>query len=163
MPHKYLLNEFEDYARSAAKAESFMGYVSERIHRHIPRYNWVGFYLMDPGDSGTLVLGPYSGSFTPNPRMSFNQGLCGATASTGLITVADNVAADSRYLQASDLVKSQIAAPVTVFRRTVAVFNVESYFLSSFQPAQERHFVESCTRIVGRCLERIAAANYVNA
>jgi hypothetical protein len=61
------------------------------------------------------------------------------------------------------MVKSQIAAPVTVFRRTVAVFNVESYFLSSFQPAQERQFVESCTRIVGRTLERIAAANYVNA
>src|SRR5215831_3437143 len=163
MPHKYLLNEFEDFARSAAKAESLMGYVSERIHRHIPRYNWVGFYLVDPGDSGTLVLGPYSGSFTPNPRMSFNQGLCGATASTGRVTVADNVAQDPRYVEAFDMVKSQISAPVTAFRKLVAVFNVESYFISSFQPALERQFVESCTRIVGKCLERIAAAHYVDA
>jgi GAF domain-containing protein len=163
MPHKYLLNEFEDYARSAAKAENLMGYVAERIHRHIPRYNWVGFYLMNPRDSGMLMLGPYSGSFTPNPSIALNQGLCGAAATTGRVIVADDVAADSRYLQTSDLVKSQISSPVMVFHKIVAVFNVESYFAASFQAAQERNFVESCTRIIGKCCERIAAAKYVNA
>ena len=70
MPHKYLLKEFQDFARSAPKAEVLMQHISERIHMHIPRYNWVGFYLFAEKDLSTLVLGPHAGSFTPNPKIS---------------------------------------------------------------------------------------------
>jgi L-methionine (R)-S-oxide reductase len=153
MPHKYLLKEFTDFARSAAAAESVMQHVSHRIHVHIPRYNWVGFYLVDKKDSGTLVLGPHAGSFTPNERISLNQGLCGLAATTCRVVVADNVADDPRYLQASDLVKSQISVPIMVVGRAVGVFNVESYFFSAFQAAAERNFVEACARLVAKCLE----------
>jgi L-methionine (R)-S-oxide reductase len=157
------MNEFEDFARSAANAEVLMGYVSQRIHQHIPRYNWVGFYLIDRRDWATLILGPYTGSFTPNPRISVGQGLCGSAAATGHVTVADNVAEEPRYLQASDLVKSQISAPVMSGRKAVAVFNVESYFLAAFKAPHERQFVEDCARIVGRCFERTAISDLVNA
>jgi L-methionine (R)-S-oxide reductase len=153
------MNEFEGFARSAASAEGLMGYISKRIHEHIPRYNWVGFYLIDPKDYSTLILGPYAGSFTPNPRISLDQGICGSAASTGLVAVADNVAEDPRYLQASDLVKSQIAAPVFVGRRSAAVFNVESYFMASFKPGPERLFVENCARLVGKCYEKVGATD----
>ena len=56
MPHKYLLKEFEEFARSAAEPNAMMQRVSQRIHMHIPRYNWVGFYLVDPKDPSMLVL-----------------------------------------------------------------------------------------------------------
>src|ERR1043166_1611468 len=102
MPHKYLLKEFEDFARTAAKTESLMQHVSQRIHLHIPRYNWVGFYLLDPNDPTMLVLGPPTGSFAPNQKISLNQGICGAAASTRRVVVVDNVTLDPRYLQASD-------------------------------------------------------------
>src|SRR5689334_7247236 len=114
MPHKYLLKEFEDFALSAANAESLMQHLSQRIHVHIPRYNWVGFYLIDKKDPGMLVLGHYAGSFTPAPKIGLNQGLCGAAASTGRLIIADDVAEDPRYIAASDLVKSQISAPLIV-------------------------------------------------
>jgi L-methionine (R)-S-oxide reductase len=156
------MNEFEDFARSAANAEALMGYVSQRIHQHIPRYNWVGFYLIDPKNSSMLVLGPHTGSFTPNQRISLDQGICGSAATTGRVTVADNVAEEPRYFQASDLVKSQISAPVLAGRKIVAVFNVESYFLAAFKAPQERQFVENCARIVGKCFERVAAVDLVN-
>ena len=163
MPHKYLMNEFEDFARSAANAEALMGHVSQRIHQHLPRYNWVGFYVIDPRDSSSLVLGPHTGSFTPNPRISLSQGICGSAAATGLVTVADDVAADPRYLQASDLVKSQISAPVLAGRKTLAVMNVESYFLATFKAQQERQFVEACARLVGKCMERSTVPDLVHA
>jgi L-methionine (R)-S-oxide reductase len=156
------MNEFEDFARSAANAEALMRYVSQRIHQHIPRYNWVGFYLIDRRDWATLILGPYAGSFTPSPRISLDQGICGAAACTGLVAVADNVAQDPRYIQASDLVKSQISAPVLSGRKTVAVFNVESYFMGTFKPAPERQFVEDCAQLVGKCFERTAISDLVN-
>jgi GAF domain-containing protein len=161
MPHKHLLKEFENFSRSAPNAESLMQYVSQRIHLHIPRYNWVGFYLVDKKNSMMLVLGPYTGSFTPNLKISVDQGLCGFAASTPRVVVADNVAEDPRYLQASDLVKSQICVPVMVSNRPVAVFNVESYFMSTFKPLQEREFVENCARSVARCFERTEIADLV--
>lgn len=162
MPHKYLLKEFEEFAGSATKPEPLMEYVSRRIHLHIPRYNWVGFYLSNKADSGTLVLGPHSGSFTPNPKISFDQGLCGSAASSHCVVVADNVAEDPRYLQASDLVKSQISVPIVVGGMAVAVFNVESYFLATFKRQEERAFVEACAKIIAKCFEKTVSSDLVH-
>jgi len=157
MPHKYLLKEFEDFARSAVAPDAMMQLVSKRIHLHIPRYNWVGFYLLDKMDSSMLVLGPHTGSFAPAAKISWNQGLCGSAAATRRVTVADNVAEDPRYIQASDLVKSQISAPIMAGSRIAAIFNVESYFLATFKPAVERQFVEACAGVVGKCFARTMA------
>lgn len=162
MPHRFLAKEFEEFARTAANAESVMQHVSQRIHMHIPRYNWVGFYLISKNNPSTLVLGPHAGSFTPNPKISLDQGLCGSAASMSHTVVADNVAEDPRYIQASDMVKSQISAPVMVGSKTVAVLNVESYFLATFKPAAEREFVETCARIVGKCFEQTAVPSLVH-
>jgi len=163
MPHKYLVKEFEDFAVSAASAESLMQYVSERIHLHVPRYNWVGFYLLDKYDSSSLVLGPHTGSFTPKAKISFDEGLCGLAASMGRVMVADNVAEDPRYLEACDLVKSQISVPMMVRGRVRGVFHVESYFMASFKLDREREFVEKCADIVAKCLQGTAALDFVNA
>lgn len=163
MPHKYLLKEFEDFARSAATVERLMGHISQRVHSHIPRYNWVGFYLVDKKDSGALVLGPHTGSFTPNPKISLHQGLCGLAASTRQVIVVDDVAENRHYIPASDLVKSQISVPLVVRERVLAVFNVESYFASAFKPPQERSFVESCAGLVAGCFEKHLANDLVNA
>jgi GAF domain-containing protein len=162
MPHKYLLKEFEDFARSAVKTDSVMAFVSQRAHAHIPRYNWVGFYLVDRKDT-SLQLGPHTGSFHPNPKISLDQGLVGLCASTCRVIVADNVALEPHYLQASDLVKSQISVPVVSREKLAGVFNVESYFLSAFKRAEDREFVERCAQIVGRCFSSALTGDFVNA
>ena len=154
MPHKYLLKEFEEFARSAAEPSAMMQRVSQRIHAHIPRYNWVGFYLVDPKDPSMLVLGPHAGSFTPKPTISWSEGLCGSAASGRRIVVSDNVAEDPRYIQASDLVKSQISAPVLSGAKVLGVFNVESYFAATFKPTVEREFVANCASLVSKCFEK---------
>jgi GAF domain-containing protein len=161
MPHKYLLKEFEEFARSAAAPDAMMQRVSQRIHLHIPRYNWVGFYLIDKLDSSMLVLGPHTGSFTPKPKISWSEGLCGSAAATRRVVVADNVAEEPRYIQASDLVRSQISVPILAGNKVLAIFNVESYFISAFKPVQERDFVEACARIVGKCFTRSATPDLV--
>jgi putative methionine-R-sulfoxide reductase with GAF domain len=110
-----------------------------------------------------LVLGPHTGSFTPNAKISWNQGLCGAAAATRRAIVADNVAEDPRYIQASDLVKSQISVPIVAGNQLVAVFNVESYFSGAFKPAQEREFVEACAKILSRCFARTVTTEMAHA
>ena len=163
MPHKYLLKEFEEYARTANTPESLMQYVSQRIHMHIPRYNWVGFYLTDKKDVSSLMLGPYTGSFTPSPRVSLDQSLCGTVATTGRVIVVDDVLETPGAHKTSDLVKAQIFAPVSAHSKTVGIFIVESYFKSTFSNAVERDFVETSAGIVGRCLARSKAPDFVNA
>jgi L-methionine (R)-S-oxide reductase len=126
--------------------EGIDGAISQRVHEKMTKYNWVGFYLVDPVDSGFLVVGPFVSSFTPNARIPLNKGLCGAAAKSGQVVVVDDVQKDSRYLSGSTMVKSEIVVPIIV-NKLAAVLDVESYFNQS-----ERHFVEACAAVVRRYL-----------
>ncbi|HET8826676.1 MAG TPA: GAF domain-containing protein [Terriglobales bacterium] len=149
LPHQELLREFQDFAKNAPAAAALMEHISQRLHEKMTRYNWVGFYLVDPADSGILLVGPFVGSFTPNARIPLNRGLCGAAASTGRTVVVDDVAKDPRYLPGSPLVKSEIVVPIFVKNKLVAELDIESYFASSF-PKGEQEFVEGCAAVVAR-------------
>ena len=81
--HDELLREFQNFAETASAAMPLMERIAQRLHEKMTRYNWVGFYLVDPADPGILLVGPFVGSFTPNARIPINIGLCGAAARTG--------------------------------------------------------------------------------
>jgi len=129
-----------------------MGRIAGRIHEKMTRYNWAGFYLVDPADSGFLVVGPYAGSFTPNVRIPLNKGLCGLAATSGQTVVVQDVSTDSRYLAGSALVKSEIVVPIFAHKKLVAELDIESYFPNTFT-TQEQAFVEAASALVGRFLE----------
>jgi L-methionine (R)-S-oxide reductase len=147
-----LRQELEGYARTAHDVESLMARISRRLHEEMPRYNWVGFYLADPALHGTLVLGPYVGSFVPLEKIAFGVGLCGTAASIRKTVVVNDVGADLRYVNRAELVKSEMVAPVVVKNELVAEIDIESYFTGTFSQ-QDQAFVESCTALVGRFLE----------
>ena len=149
LAHQELLREFQDFAKSAPTVASVMERISQRLHEKMTRYNWVGFYLVDPTDSGILLVGPFVGSFTPNARIPLNRGLCGAAASTGRTVVVDDVSKDPRYLPGSALVKSEIVVPIFVKSKLVAELDIESYFASSFTKGEEE-FVEGCAAVVAK-------------
>jgi GAF domain-containing protein len=149
--YEELLEEFEGYVASATGVKPLMQQISDKLHEEMTRYNWVGFYFMEAPAFDTLVLGPCAGSFVPTLRIPLDKGLCGAAATSGKPVVANNVAADPRYL-GSDLVKSNMVAPILVKKRVAAEICIESYFAETFTPA-EQSFVESCAALVGRFME----------
>lgn len=152
--HEELLRELQEFAKTALTATSVMEHIAQRLHEKMTRYNWVGFYLVDPADSGILLVGPFAGSFTPNARIPLNKGLCGAAARSGQTIVVDEVSKDPRYLAGSTMVISEIVVPISVNRQLAAELDIESYFPATFtKPEQE--FVEACARLVGRCLGKI--------
>src|SRR5579863_9470874 len=106
-----LVKEFQNFASTAAGAETVMMRIAQRLHETMTRYNWVGFYLVDPSDPGTLLVGAFVGSFTPNARIPLNKGLCGAAASSRQTIVVDDVSKDARYLSGSTMVQSEIVVP----------------------------------------------------
>jgi L-methionine (R)-S-oxide reductase len=148
--HEELLEEFRNFAQTAPTAKDVMERIAQRLHEKMTRYNWVGFYLVDPADAGVLLVGPYVGSFTPNARIPLGAGLCGAAASSGETVVVDDVTKDARYLAGSPLVKCEMVVPIFVKGKLVAELDVESYFVAAFNKV-EKEFVEGCAGVVGKC------------
>jgi L-methionine (R)-S-oxide reductase len=147
--HEELLKEFQDFAKSAPTAQSVMELISRRVHEKMTRYNWVGFYLVDPADSGVLLIGSFAGSFTPNARIPLNSGLCGAAARSGQTIVVHDVTKDPRYLAGSPLVKGEIVVPIFAKGKLEAELDIESYFTNAFtEPDQV--FIEACAAVVAK-------------
>lgn len=153
MEHEGLLEEFEQFAKTAANANSLMEKITQRLHEKMARYNWVGFYLVDATDPNLLVVGPYVGSFAPNERIPLDTGLCGLAARTGQTVIVDDVTKDPEYLQGSSMVISEIVVPISVGGKVAGELDVESYFPNTFTRI-ERDFVESCARIVAKYMAK---------
>ena len=151
--HEELLSELQSYALTAPTARSVMERIANRLHERMTRYNWAGFYLVDPTDSNYLIVGPFAGSFTPNARIALNTGLCGAAASKGQVVVVQDVSTDPRYLAGSSLVKSEIVVPIYANKKLAAELDIESYFAGTFTQS-EQEFVEACANLIADYLGR---------
>jgi L-methionine (R)-S-oxide reductase len=151
--HSGLLQQVEKLAAVASDIKKLMQSIADHMHSVMPRYNSVSFRFIDAANPGMLVLGPYTGSFTPQLRIAFGQGLCGTAAATEKTVVVNNVADDSRYLRASSMVKSEIVVPIFVRGKFTAEIDVQSYFADTFKDPESRSFVESCAHIVAKFME----------
>lgn len=151
--HDDLLRQIEQMAVEASDTPTFMQRLCDHVHSIMPRYNSVSFRLIDNANPGMLVLGPYTGSFTPQARIPFGQGLCGTVAVTEKAVVVNQVAADSRYLQGSSMVKSEMVVPIFARGKFAAEIDIQSYFADTFKEASDRAFLESCAGIIGRFME----------
>ncbi|HEY2499581.1 MAG TPA: GAF domain-containing protein [Candidatus Angelobacter sp.] len=148
-----LLQEFRHFAVTAATVTALMTHISQRLHDQMARYNWVGFYLVDPADTGMLVVGPYVGSFSPNVRIPINKGLCGVAATTRQTVVVNDVANDPRYLSGSEIVKANMVVPIFANNELAAELDIESYFTDAF-PRTEQTFAEEIAVLVGKYMEK---------
>jgi len=112
------------------------------------KYNWVGFYMLDPSDPETLVLGPFAGEPTPHVRIPLDQGICGAAAASRATIVVEDVNADPRYLSCSIKTRSEIVVPIFVDGKVVGEIDIDSHAPAAFTD-DDRDFLEKVARIVG--------------
>jgi L-methionine (R)-S-oxide reductase len=144
------LTELAQRSRSAAE---FMQSVVKLLHDRMLKYNWVGFYLLEPGaEPPVLVLGAFEGAMTPHTRIPLNQGICGAAASSGQTVVVDDVNKDPRYLACSLETKSEIVVPVFAHGKIVGELDIDSHFPAAFTP-EHQALVQYCAQLVGQKME----------
>jgi L-methionine (R)-S-oxide reductase len=149
-------NEVIELARSAPTANDLMQKMVRLLHERVLKYNWVGFYMLEPGAKPPmLVLGAFEGAMTPHTRIPLNQGICGAAASTGQTVVVDDVSKDPRYLACSLETKSEIVVPVFVHGQVVGELDIDSHFPAAFT-AEHKDLVQHCAMLVGKKLEASA-------
>ena len=146
--------EIDGLAQSSASAQDLMRGMVKLLHERMLKYNWVGFYMLEPGAKPPmLVLGPFEGAMTPHTRIPLNEGICGAAASSGQTVVVDDVNKDPRYLACSLETKSEIVVPVFVKGRVVGELDIDSHFPAAFT-SEHQELVQYCAALIGKTLEK---------
>jgi len=147
-------SEVSALAQSVASAKDLMQRVCHLLHERMLKYNWVGFYMLEPGAKPPmLVLGAFAGAMTPHTRIPLNQGICGAAASSGKTIVVDDVSKDPRYLACSLETKSEIVVPIFVKNEVAGELDIDSHFPAAFSPDDQK-LVQYCAEVVGKKLEQ---------
>jgi L-methionine (R)-S-oxide reductase len=145
--------EVERLNSEVRTADQLMEGITLLLNQHMLKYNWVGFYMLEPGaNPPMLVLGHYQGAMTPHTRIALNEGICGAAASSGKTVVVDDVNSDPRYLACSLETKSEIVVPVFIRGHVAGELDIDSHFAAAFG-AEDRQLVEYCAQLVGKRLE----------
>jgi len=146
-------NQLTELAQTVPSSQELMPAMVKVLHERMLEYNWVGFYLLEPGaQPPMLVLGAFEGAMTPHTRIPLNQGICGAAASSGLTVVVDDVNQDPRYLACSLETKSEIVVPVFVRGKVVGELDIDSHFAAAFT-SEHQELVQHCARLVGKKFE----------
>jgi len=148
-----LQQEVTELAPAVPTAQELMQRMVKLLHERMLKYNWVGFYMLEPGaQPPMLALGAFEGAMTPHTRIPLNQGICGAAASSGQTVVVDDVSKDPRYLACSLETKSEIVVPVFVHGTVVGELDIDSHFPAAFTPEHQK-LVQYCAKLVGKKLE----------
>ena len=156
-----IASELQHVANAAPTVEDLMTDIVERLQRHMSKYNWVGFYMIDRSESEPMLqLGPYIGAPTTHTRIPLHQGICGAAASSGNTLIVDDVASDPRYLACSIETKSEIVVPVRVHGEVVGELDIDSHTPAAFT-SEDRSLCELAAALVGRYLEAQAGPKAV--
>lgn len=146
-------SEVTELAKNAHGASELMQSMAKLLHDRMLKYNWVGFYMLEPGaQPPVLVLGAFEGAMTPHVRIPLNQGICGAAASSGQTVVVDDVNKDPRYLACSLETKSEIVVPVFAHGKIVGELDIDSHFPAAFT-SEHQALVQYCAQVVGHKLE----------
>jgi L-methionine (R)-S-oxide reductase len=147
-------NEITELTQSTPTARALMQGVCNLLHERMLKYNWVGFYMLEPGAKPPmLVLEVFVGAMTPHTRIPLNQGICGAAASSGKTIVVDDVSKDPRYLACSLETKSEIVVPIFVKNEVAGEFDIDSHFSAAFS-IEDQKLVQYCAEVVGSKLEK---------
>jgi L-methionine (R)-S-oxide reductase len=147
---KELIPTIDAVAAQASSAEELMTAIVALLHEKLPKYNWVGFYMLEKdAEPPMLVLGPFRGAATPHTRIPLNQGICGAAATSGETVVVDDVNSDARYLACSLETKSEIVVPIFVNGKVAGELDIDSHEHAAFG-AEDRKLCEHAARAVGK-------------
>jgi GAF domain-containing protein len=119
----------------------------DALKRAVPRYTWVGIYLLEGGE---LVLGPYLGKPSPHTRIPIGRGICGAAAREGHTIIVPDVNADPRYLACSLETRSEIVVPISRDGSVIGEIDIDSGLAGAFGDADRELLERAAAIIAGR-------------
>jgi GAF domain-containing protein len=149
---KHLLPRLQEMTSTAPSLHELEKAMVRAIAEQLPGYDWVGFYMLDPNDPETLLLGPFVGE-PAHLCIPIEEGICGAAVAAGETMIVDDVNADPRYLSCSISTQSEIVVPIFAQGKVVGEIDIDSHGLASFTET-DRNFLEAAARFVGAYIEK---------
>jgi len=101
---------------------------------------WVGFYFVDEGE---LVLGPFQGPIACT-RIRKGKGVCGAAWEQSQTLVVPDVDAFPGHIACSSRSKSEIVVPIITDGKVIAVLDVDSEHLNTFDDTDAHYLTQIC-------------------
>lgn len=119
-----------------------MATVSSMLAASFQHFFWTGFYVVDPGRSDELVVGPYQGTLGCL-RIAFGRGVCGAAAASGKTQIVPDVHAFPGHIACDGRSASEIVVPVFgAGGKLIAVLDVDSETPAAFDEV-DGHWLET--------------------
>ena len=128
-------------------AQHAMTRAVELLKERMPRYTWVGIYLVTGNE---LVLGPFRGKPSPHTTIPFGRGICGAAATGRATIIVDDVNNDPRYLACSIDTQSEIVVPI-MRDGVLGEIDIDSDVRAAFGP-DDRDLLEAIAAILSEKL-----------
>lgn len=141
----HLLDKITSIASSNLSSNKKLKSICELLRDNISYYNWVGFYIVHPGQQ--LVLGPFVGEPTEHTEISFGKGICGQAAESEKTFIVQDTSKENNYLSCSINVKSEIVVPILRDNKIVGELDIDSHTSSPFTN-KDKEFLENICKII---------------
>lgn len=109
---------------------------------------WVGFYKVK---EDMLVLGPFQGPLACT-RIRFGKGVCGTAWKEAKTLIVPDVEAFPGHIACSSDSKSEIVVPVMKDEKVVAVLDIDSDSLNSFDEVDACYLEKLCEEVIAELL-----------
>lgn len=119
-----------------------MANVASMLHETF-RFWWTGFYRVVDGE---LVLGPFQGPLACT-RIAKGKGVCGTAWAERQTVIVPDVDAFPGHIACSSLSRSEIVVPVISQGNVIAVLDIDSEYLSTFDDT-DRENLEKITSML---------------
>ncbi len=127
-----------------------MATVAAMLAQSFDAFFWTGFYVVDPGKAGGLVVGPYQGTLGCL-RIAFGRGVCGTAAATRRTQVVPDVEAFPGHIACDGRTRSEIVVPVSDAEgRLIAVLDVDSDRPAAFDEIDAQWLERIVQAVFGR-------------
>ena len=105
---------------------------------------WVGFYLVK---SDELVLGPFQGPIACT-RIQKGKGVCGVSWEKSETVIVPDVEKFNGHITCSSLSKSEIVIPILKNKEVIAVLDVDSSELNTFDEVDNKYLSSLLNEII---------------
>lgn len=119
-----------------------MANIAAMIHTTF-NFWWTGFYRVEGEE---LVLGPFQGPLACS-RIKYGRGVCGTAWKMGATQVVEDVEQFPGHIACSSLSRSEIVVPVWHDERVVAVLDIDSEHLATFDSV-DKEWLEKIVEVL---------------